>query len=369
MAFDASFLLALLLILGLGCLKGNIAAQVGNLYSTQEEQRRSNGFAIFSTGINIGAVAGPLVCGLVAAIWGWHTGFGFAGILMLIAAMVYLAGFRDYAEDTPLAAQESVAPLTRAEVRMLAMIVMVLVLATIPFFAYDEGSNAGMIWISDKVDLATPFGEVPVAWFNSIDPLASILSVPLLIWIWQRRAARARTTSCGSRWARSWLSCRAWSWHGVTGAGGHGPAARAEALAEAASGCTRGADRGESSFARLCVWPRRNRDEGSFRTAAKARSQSTIGAQGQRCLAPGLAERRFVSGRNPPAIDGDKTARHQPISSHLATKISAIAPSNEARHPALLKPLLPRDVMRPAKSEPPMPSPIVASQLILTAPG
>ena len=129
------------------------------------------------------------------------------------------------------------------------------------------------------------------------------------------------------------------------------------------------ADRGESSFARLCVGPRRNRDEDSFSAAAKARSQSTIGAQGQRCLAPGLAERRFVRGRNPPAIDGDKTARHQPISSHLPTKISAIAPSNEARHPALLKPLLPRDVMRPARSEPPMPSPIVASQLILTAPG
>ena len=113
---------------------------------------------------------------------------------MLIAALVYLAGFRDYAEDTPLAAQESVAPLTRAEVRMLAMIVMMLVLATIPFFAYDQGSNAGMIWISDKVDLATPFGDVPVAWFNSIDPLASILSVPLLLWIWQRRAARGKSS-------------------------------------------------------------------------------------------------------------------------------------------------------------------------------
>ena len=195
MAFDASFLLALLLlILGSGCLKGNIAAQVGHLYPPSDESRRSNGFAIFSTGINIGAVAGPLVCGLVAAIWGWHTGFGFAGILMLIAALVYLAGLRDYADDTPLAAQESVAPLTGAEVRMLAMIVMVLALATIPFFAYDQGSNAGMIWISDKVDLATPFGDVPVAWFNSIDPLASILTVPLLIWMWQRREARGKSS-------------------------------------------------------------------------------------------------------------------------------------------------------------------------------
>lgn len=195
MVFDASFLLALLLlILGSGCLKGNIAAQVGHLYPPHDEQRRSNGFAIFSTGINIGAVAGPLVCGLVAALWGWHAGFGLAGVLMLIAALVYLSGLGHFADDTPLARQEEVAALTGAEMRMLAMIVLVLMLGTVPFFAYDQGANAGMIWITDKVDLSTPLGPVPVAWFNSIDPLASILTVPLLIWMWQRRDARGKSS-------------------------------------------------------------------------------------------------------------------------------------------------------------------------------
>lgn len=191
MAFDQSFLLALLLlILGSGCLKGNIAAQVGHLYPPLDEGRRSNGFAIFSTGINIGAVAGPLVCGLVAAIWGWHAGFGLAGVMMLIAALVYLAGLGHFADDAPTAAQEHVAPLTGAEVRMLGLIVFVLALCTVPFVAYDQASNAGMIWMAEKVDLSTPFGPLPVAWFTSIDPLASILSVPVLIWFYQRRAER-----------------------------------------------------------------------------------------------------------------------------------------------------------------------------------
>jgi proton-dependent oligopeptide transporter, POT family len=191
MVFDQSFLLALLLlILGSGCLKGNIAAQVGHLYPPRDESRRSNGFAIFSTGINIGAVAGPVVCGLVAAIWGWHVGFGLAGVMMLIAALVYLAGLGHFADDTPTSAQEHVAPLTGAEMRMLAMIVFVLALCTIPFVAYDQASNAGMIWINDKVDLSTPFGPLPVAWFTAIDPLASILSVSVLIWLWKRAEAR-----------------------------------------------------------------------------------------------------------------------------------------------------------------------------------
>src|SRR6476646_118362 len=59
MTFDRSFLLALLLlVVGSGFLKGNISAQVGALYRREDEARRTRGFTIFSTGINIGAVSG-----------------------------------------------------------------------------------------------------------------------------------------------------------------------------------------------------------------------------------------------------------------------------------------------------------------------
>src|SRR6185437_3298285 len=52
MAFDQSFLLALLLlVIGSGLLKGNISAQVGALYPPEDEARRTRGFVIFSTGI------------------------------------------------------------------------------------------------------------------------------------------------------------------------------------------------------------------------------------------------------------------------------------------------------------------------------
>jgi len=68
MAFDASFLLALLLlIVGCGFLKGNISTQVGGLYAGKDRAGRARGFSIFSIGINVGAVAGPLLCGLLAS--------------------------------------------------------------------------------------------------------------------------------------------------------------------------------------------------------------------------------------------------------------------------------------------------------------
>src|SRR5438067_3872997 len=77
MAFDASFLLALvLLITGCGLLKGNISAQVGQLYAEDDAAGRTRGFSIFSMAINVGAVAGPLTCGLLAQLYGWHVGFG-----------------------------------------------------------------------------------------------------------------------------------------------------------------------------------------------------------------------------------------------------------------------------------------------------
>ena len=95
MAFDQSFLLALLLlVVGSGFLKGNISAQVGALYPPDDEARRTHGFVIFSTAINVGAVIGPLLCGLLAQVYGWHYGFGIAAIFMLLGLATYIYGYR-----------------------------------------------------------------------------------------------------------------------------------------------------------------------------------------------------------------------------------------------------------------------------------
>ena len=95
MGFDQSFLLALLLlVIGSGFLKGNISAQVGALYPLEDEARRTRGFVIFSTAINVGAVIGPLLCGLIAQVYGWHYGFGIAAIFMLFGLATYLYGYR-----------------------------------------------------------------------------------------------------------------------------------------------------------------------------------------------------------------------------------------------------------------------------------
>lgn len=81
----------ILIIFGVGMLKPNISTMVGGLYS-KNDIRRDKGFSIFYIGINTGSLLATTTVGLVVAKWGWHAGFGLAGIGMLIGLLVYLYG-------------------------------------------------------------------------------------------------------------------------------------------------------------------------------------------------------------------------------------------------------------------------------------
>ncbi|MCW8806742.1 MAG: peptide MFS transporter [Rhodanobacter sp.] len=192
MAFDASFLLALLLlIVGCGLLKGNISTQVGELYAETDGEGRTRAFAIFSISINVGAVVGPLMCGLLAQLYGWHAGFGLAGALMLIGLFTYIAGFRHLPRDRPRAGPApKQAPLDSRQWRIVGALAVVSAITVFQSIGYYQNTNLALIWINRNVDLNLLGFHVPVAWFNSIDPLASIVGVPLLFALWRRQAAR-----------------------------------------------------------------------------------------------------------------------------------------------------------------------------------
>jgi POT family proton-dependent oligopeptide transporter len=192
MAFDQSFLIALLLlIVGTGCLKGNISAQVGHLYPPDDETMRTRGYTIFSVGINVGAVVGPLACGLLAQLYGWHVGFGAAGVLMLMAMFTYLAGQRYLPTERPMRRRDAApsAPLTPAERRIVGLLFAVMAITVFQSVAYYQITDVGIVFVDAHANLATPFGQIPTPWFNSIDAFVSIVAVPplLALWRWQAR--------------------------------------------------------------------------------------------------------------------------------------------------------------------------------------
>jgi proton-dependent oligopeptide transporter, POT family len=197
MAFEALFLLALLmLIIGIGAFKPNISTQVGALYAPGDD-RRDRAYSIFYLGINIGAFLAPLICGTLAVQYGWHYGFGAAGVGMLVSLAIYLCGRRSLPADDPprdsLLAREN-KPLEPGERRALLALIGTCALVTLFWAAFDQQGNTVLLWAEDftdrSIDLGFWHGEIPSPWFLALNPLMIFLLTPLIVRRWAQQGRR-----------------------------------------------------------------------------------------------------------------------------------------------------------------------------------
>lgn len=86
--FTIFFISLALIIVGNGFFKPNISSFLGKFYE-QNDPRKDGAFTIFYMGVNIGAFLAPLWCGYLGENYGWHYGFGLAGIGMLVGIFVF----------------------------------------------------------------------------------------------------------------------------------------------------------------------------------------------------------------------------------------------------------------------------------------
>ncbi len=196
MAFDQSFLLALLLlILGAGALRANLQPQVGGLYDP-EDRRRGVAFQIYGAAVNAGAFIAPLVTGALGQAYGWHAGFAFAAVGMMIGLVVYLAGRRDLPRPLPRTAanagRRARPRLNAQEWRRIAILLALMPLIGAFWVSQSQIWNTYNIWVRDHVELALWGFQVPVPWLQSLDGLAPFLTLPPMLWFWRRQAARGR---------------------------------------------------------------------------------------------------------------------------------------------------------------------------------
>jgi proton-dependent oligopeptide transporter, POT family len=82
-----------LVVIGTGLLKPNVSAMVGDLYP-EGGARRDAGFSIFYMGINIGALAGTFLVGLIGENYNFHWGFSLAAVGMFFGLVQYKMGWK-----------------------------------------------------------------------------------------------------------------------------------------------------------------------------------------------------------------------------------------------------------------------------------
>lgn len=191
MASEHLFLVALsLIVLGAGGVIGNMYAQVGLLYS-QEDQRRTRAFGVYLITLNIGALLAPLIIGTLGEKVSWHWGFGVAGIGMLIGLATYLGGQR-YLPSGDLAPASKRQKLTRAEWRRITAIMWLLVPYTLYNAVAFQAYGIMFIWADTAVDRNILGWQIPVTWIGTVDGLLTVLGVIVANRIWIALNKRGR---------------------------------------------------------------------------------------------------------------------------------------------------------------------------------
>ncbi|MEI9988524.1 MAG: oligopeptide:H+ symporter [Rhizomicrobium sp.] len=193
MAFDATFLLALLcLLLGVGCFKGNISSQVGALYK-EGDPRRADAFQVFLFFVQIAVIASPFVCGRLADSFGSHYGFGAAGVGMLIGLATYLLGRRTLPPEAPRTARgggPARPPLTRDDWTKIVLLIGLLPVLAVSVVGNQEVFNAYLVWGEANFQL-TLFGmHMPITDLLGYGSIISATTIAVSVAFWRWWAAR-----------------------------------------------------------------------------------------------------------------------------------------------------------------------------------
>ena len=198
MAFDMSFLLALFCLLtGVGCFKGNLASQIGALYKP-EDLRRADAFQIYYLFINGAVVVAPLIAGTLGEIYGWHYGFGAAGVGMVIGLVIYLSGRKWLPAESVQGRAGTTAPrppLSRDERKAIIVLVLLLPVLAIGAVGNQQIFNAYMLWVPSHVSLVFFGHTMPTTWLVTLDSIVSISFLVGSVAFWRLWAKRFKEPS------------------------------------------------------------------------------------------------------------------------------------------------------------------------------
>ena len=191
-----------LIIAGVGMLKPNISSMVGGLYA-KGDVRRDKGFIIFYIGINVGAFLSSLIVGYVGETYGWHFGFGLAGIGMTLGLIQYMYGQKylsqvgNFIGDKNSSEGEGVLkkPLTLIEKDRLVVLFLSFILVIVFWGAFEQAGGLMNIYASEKTDRILMGWLVPASWFQSLNAMFIIFLGTTVAMYWAKRKLRNKLSS------------------------------------------------------------------------------------------------------------------------------------------------------------------------------
>jgi POT family proton-dependent oligopeptide transporter len=192
MTFEPLFYLALATIaLGNGLFLPSLPSQIDGLYRV-DDPRRGWAYNVYYVGINIGGFLAPLICGALGEFYGWHWGFGAAGVGMLLGLLIYILGGK-YLPEQVRAVKQNLAPTAppapAVKYRSTFILLFAVGLAVTVFRgAYEQFGNTLALWADVGIDRTIGLRTIPMTWFPSLNPLLVIMMTPLLLAHWRRRA-------------------------------------------------------------------------------------------------------------------------------------------------------------------------------------
>ena len=191
-----------LIIAGVGMLKPNISTMVGGLYK-QGDIRRDKGFTIFYIGINVGAFLSALIVGYVGETYGWHYGFGLAGIGMALGLLQYILGQKhlrgvgDYLGESKNEEDKDIMnkPLTKIEKDRVVVLLISFLLVIIFWGAFEQAGGLMNIYASEKTSRILGDFEVPASWFQSLNAFFIIVLGTSVAAYWAKRKLKGKLST------------------------------------------------------------------------------------------------------------------------------------------------------------------------------
>ena len=193
MTFEPLFYVALATIaIGNGLFLPSLPSQIDDLYEPGDP-RVGWAYNVYYVGVNIGGFLAPLICGTLGELYGWHYGFGAAGIGMLVGLSIYLWGQRYLPDQArhPLV-ETGNAPNARMGRNTVLLLLAIALSVTVFRSAYEQVGNTVALWADTGIDRQAGSVLIPMTWFQSLNPLlVMMMTPPLLVW-WRRRVDAGR---------------------------------------------------------------------------------------------------------------------------------------------------------------------------------